>query len=54
MRTADGKYRIELFADQTAQIYGATGVALTGRRPLYQIAERLLEYGIDADVLVPD
>lgn len=54
MRTADGRYRVYLHADQTAELGDANGRLVSGRLPLYRIGQLLADYGYDVEHLVPE
>lgn len=53
-RTVDGRYHVLLHADQTAEITNERGTTLVGRLPLFEIAVRLLDLGVDTADLVSD
>lgn len=54
MRTQDGRLRVYLYTDQTAQIADGNGAVLTDRLPLFAIGHRLAAMGVDGDELVAD
>lgn len=53
-RTSDGRYRVYLYPDQTAELGDAEGRLLSARKPLYRIGKTLAELGIDPSDLVYD
>ena len=53
MTTTDGKIRVYLYEDQTAEVSDERGVLLHGRAPLYKIGRILAdEYGVTSSDLV--
>jgi hypothetical protein len=54
MATTDGRWRVLIFDDQTAQLVDAGGRSVMGdRQPLYRIGQRLAELGFAGDDLQP-
>jgi hypothetical protein len=53
-RTSDGRYRVYLYPDQTAELGDDQGRLLSGREPLYRIGQALAELDIDPSDLVYD
>lgn len=53
MKTADGRHKVYIYADQTAELRGERGVLIAGRRTLGKIGAVLAEMGIDSADLVP-
>lgn len=54
MKTADGRYKVYIYDDQTAELRGARGMLIAGRRTLGKIGVVLAEMGIDGSDLVPE
>ena len=53
-RASDGRYRVYLYPDQTAELRDAQSRLLSGREPLYRIGQALAELNIDPSDLVHD
>ena len=53
MRTRDGRLRVYIYQDQTAELVDEHGVTLLGRVPLYDIGRRLAELGFAGNDLEP-
>jgi hypothetical protein len=54
VNTADGRFHVDLYEDQTGQITDGYGTILVGRASLSEIARRLREFGIATWDLIPD
>jgi hypothetical protein len=54
VRTADGRYRVYLYPDQTAELGDANGRLVSGRGPLYRIGKLLDDYGYGMEDLIPE
>ena len=54
MHTIDGRLRVDVFEDQTAQILTTGGTTIVGRSPLFRIGRRLAEMGFAGADLIPD
>ena len=54
MHTHDGRLRVYIHEDQTAEISDGKGALLSAGHPLYVIGERLAAMGIDSDDLIQD
>jgi hypothetical protein len=52
--TRDGRWRVYLHDDHTAELVDRHGHPVTGRVPMYQVGQRLAALGIAVDDLVPD
>jgi hypothetical protein len=53
MRTRDGRLRVYIYQDQTAELVDKHGVTLLGRVPLYEIGRCLAELGVAGNDLEP-
>lgn len=53
MKTADGRFRVYIYADQTAELCDGNSRLLVGRCPMYKIAAKLAEMGVDSADLTP-
>lgn len=51
MRTRDGRLRVHIYDDQSAEMSDAQGRLLTERVPLYQVGQKLTELGVRLDEL---
>jgi hypothetical protein len=52
-RIRDGKQRIHVYPDRTAELTNDRGVLIFGRAPLYRITDRLLRIDETYDQLIP-
>jgi hypothetical protein len=51
-RTRDGRWRVYIHDDHTAELCDDRGRLVSGRLPIYEIARRLAELGVAGDDLV--
>lgn len=54
MRTQDGRIRVYLYTDQTAEITDSRGSVLTDRMSIHLVGRRLAAMGVDSSELVAD
>lgn len=54
MRTRDGRYRVYLHHDHTAELSDQTGKIILSRTQMYRISQYLAELGIKGDDLIED
>ena len=53
-RTADGRFRVYIYRNQTAELCDANGRVLVERAPMYVIIRALAEYGVAGDDLIEE
>lgn len=54
MKTADGRYKVYIYVDQTAEIRGERGMLIAGQRTLGKIGVVLAQMGIASADLLPE
>jgi hypothetical protein len=46
--TTDGRYRVYVYVDQTAELRGERGQLIAGRALMHKITDKLAELGVDS------
>lgn len=54
MRTRDGRWRVYVYDDHSAELCDDHGRVVLGRVPLHEVGKRLAEEGVGGDDLVAD
>jgi hypothetical protein len=52
--TADGRYRVYLYPDHTAELSDIRGRKVSGREPLFLMGRKLVELGYGIDELIAE